>query len=166
VKARPPPPAYDAVMVNKFNSLTRGGTGQLYRFDSASSLEKALSERRLSERELVELIQFQREREVCQREELSRLDAVFCNENERELLQLRKQHNNLQAVLNSLRNGSWTERLDHERREASHLHESIDAIKVAIGDRRRELNSLLETQRSIQLQYAIEEQRQGEGGNH
>jgi hypothetical protein len=78
-----------------------------------------------------------REKQARQREEISKLEPTLATDLELELLQLKKQHNNLQTVLNSLRNCNWPERLEHERAESEGLQTAIDTAHAAIRNRRR-----------------------------
>uniref|UniRef100_A0A915EJF6 Uncharacterized protein n=1 Tax=Ditylenchus dipsaci TaxID=166011 RepID=A0A915EJF6_9BILA len=90
---------------NKYDSLQRSQP-----INSAFNLytnTNELYERKMSIEELKNYVEAQIKTIAAQRAELKELELALSNDSERELVQLKKQHNNLQTVLNSLRNANW-----------------------------------------------------------
>ncbi|KAL3071884.1 hypothetical protein niasHT_031075 [Heterodera trifolii] len=173
VQHRPPPPDYNEVMAERCNSLRRGtGTGgaTICAPPSSNNGKKRLPcppltflnipnfsldelyARTFSRPDLEALVEIQENTLTAQKGELVRVELTMLDSDERELVQLRKQHNNLQTVLNSMRNANWTERIGAESATAERLHTAIAAMRTALAEKKRELFE------AVQLQITLEKQ--------
>jgi len=159
---RPPPPDYNKVIEQRCNSL-RGNSEliQISRqnpltFLNISNFSLAdLYERNFTRQELEALIDIQDRTLDAQKAELVRMESTLINATDLELIQLRKQHNNLQTVLNSLRNGSWQEVFEAEKAESERLDTAIAAMNTAIKNKERELYEALQLQKTIESQVEL-----------
>ncbi|VBB25913.1 unnamed protein product [Acanthocheilonema viteae] len=150
IRNRPPPPAYHEVIEQRFTSLSRQNTlfssliplqsadtsiddqwrltdcvtSQPINLDSSDALT-----RKLSANALEGIIQNQKQVIEQQKAYLARLDLAIDNDQQREVIQLRRQQENLRAVLNPLRECDWPNRLQHEHNELQKITASISEFK-------------------------------------
>uniref|UniRef100_A0A1I8B735 Uncharacterized protein n=1 Tax=Meloidogyne hapla TaxID=6305 RepID=A0A1I8B735_MELHA len=109
--------------------------------------------------DLEALIDIQERTLAAQKTELVRVELTLLDSKERELIQLRKQHNNLQAVLESLHNAEWPKCVEAESAEAERLNTTIAAMRTAVAEKNRELLEALDLQKTLERQLANEQGR-------
>lgn len=174
IKNRPPPPAYHEVIEQRFTSLSKQNTpfssltpiqsadisindqsrlinsvaSQPINLDSGGVLIKKLSTNALEE-----LIQDQSQIIDQQKAHLARLDLAVDNAQQREVIQLRRQQENLRAVLNPLREREWPNRLQHERTELQKITAAINEFKQKLDAITNEVK--LRTEEGEELEYGI-----------
>ncbi|KAM3727108.1 Ras association domain-containing protein [Dirofilaria immitis] len=150
IKNRPPPPAYHELIEQRFTSLSRqntssslltplppvdifvndqwrlinGATPQPVNLNSSD-----VSTNNLSANALEELVQNQKQFIDQQKAYLARLDLAIDNDQQREVVQLRRQQENLRAILNPLREYDWPNRLQQERSELEEITSSISEFE-------------------------------------
>jgi hypothetical protein len=166
-KFRPPPPTYNEVIGQRCNSLSRDMSKSMIaaltanrRLSTSSNLttqteiSNSLNDDfvRFSRQDLEKVIQQQNHFILHQKSQLLNMDVTLSNASERELIQLKKQHNNLLTVLNSLRNANWSLRLIQEEQEAERLQLVIEKMKHFVNNRKSELLHLLQIQHSLENQ--------------
>uniref|UniRef100_A0A1I8EM52 Ras-associating domain-containing protein n=2 Tax=Wuchereria bancrofti TaxID=6293 RepID=A0A1I8EM52_WUCBA len=174
IKNRPPPPTYHEVIEQRFTSLSKQNTpfssltplqpadisvddqsrlinnvtSQPINLDSSGILIKKLSTNALEE-----LIQNQSQIIGQQKTHLARLDLAVDNAQQRELIQLKRQQENLRAVLNPLRERDWPNRLQHERTELQKITATISEFKQKLDAITNEVR--LRTEEEQELEYGI-----------
>lgn len=164
-KNRPPPPDYNALMTERCNSLRRGSSHQMKKSTPLTFLNisnfslQELYTHKFSRHDLETLADLQEKTLAAQKSELVRVELTLLDAKERELIQLRKQHNNLQTVLNSLRNTDWPSRLETEKAEAERLNTAIAAMRTAVAEKQRELQEALNLQQTLERQLTSEQKR-------
>uniref|UniRef100_A0AC34GWM4 Ras-associating domain-containing protein n=1 Tax=Panagrolaimus sp. ES5 TaxID=591445 RepID=A0AC34GWM4_9BILA len=165
-KPRPPPPTYTQVIGERCNSLSRDMSKSMIaaltanrRLSTSSSLTQieipnSLNDDfiRFSRQDLEKIIQQQNQFILHQKSQLLNMDVTLSNASEREIIQLKKQHNNLLTVLNSLRNANWPLRLTQEEQEAERLQLAIEDMRTFVDRRKNELMGLLQMQHSLENQ--------------
>uniref|UniRef100_A0A914YSH5 Ras-associating domain-containing protein n=1 Tax=Panagrolaimus superbus TaxID=310955 RepID=A0A914YSH5_9BILA len=165
-KPRPPPPTYTQVIGERCNSLSRDMSRSMMaaltanrRLSTSSSLTQieipnSLNDDfvRFSRQDLEKIIQQQNQFILHQKSQLLNMDVTLSNASEREIIQLKKQHNNLLTVLNSLRNANWPLRLTQEEQEAERLQFAIEDMRTFVDRRKNELMGLLQMQHSLENQ--------------
>ncbi|KAI1725676.1 ras association domain-containing protein 7 [Ditylenchus destructor] len=167
---RPPPPSYNTIIEERCSSLTRNASAK-FNHNEKAILPSNFAEiqefspnslycQTFSREDLKRFLKSQSEVLSVQRNELASMELALSNDLERELMQLKKQHNNLQTVLNSLRNAVWPSKVENERQESDRLNTAIDAMKTAIENKRRELHEILELLRTLELQHIFESTQQ------
>ncbi|VDK67544.1 unnamed protein product [Onchocerca ochengi] len=150
IRSRPPPPAYHELIEQRFTSLSRQNTpsssltplqsvdtfidDQRHLTNDATSqsinrLSDDILTRTLSIIALEELIQKRKQFIDRQKNYLAQLDLAIDNDQQREVVQLRRQQENLRAVLNPLRECDWPNRLQHERTELQKITASINEFE-------------------------------------
>ncbi|CAG9536949.1 unnamed protein product [Cercopithifilaria johnstoni] len=150
IRSRPPPPAYHQVIEQRFISLSRQNTpsSSLAPLQSANTsidhqwrLTNCVTSqpinldssdvftRKLSADSLEGLIQNQKQIIEQQKAYLARLDLAIDNDQQREVIQLRRQQENLRAVLSPLRKCDWPNRLQNERIELQKITASVSEFK-------------------------------------
>ncbi|KAH7732207.1 Protein K05B2.2 a [Aphelenchoides avenae] len=161
---RPSPPTYNEVIEQRCNSLSRNQSKSIMnvlRQRRASQdgtvvamdcVDSSLIDGSLSNEQLEKLLESQRQTIEAQKQELLQLELTLGNDEERELMQLRKQHSNLLTVLNSLRNADWPRRYNLELEESERLQTAIDAMHIANQTKKRELDGMLLLQRELEEQ--------------
>jgi hypothetical protein len=165
-KPRPPPPTYTQVIGERCNSLSRDMSKTMIaaltanrRLSTSSSLTQIEIPNsfnddfvRFSRQDLEKIIQQQNQFILHQKSQLLNMDVTLSNASERELVQLKKQHNNLLTVLNSLRNANWPLRLIQEEQEGERLNLAIEDMRTFVDRRKNELMGLLQLQHSLENQ--------------
>uniref|UniRef100_A0AC34Q6I2 Ras-associating domain-containing protein n=1 Tax=Panagrolaimus sp. JU765 TaxID=591449 RepID=A0AC34Q6I2_9BILA len=151
--ARPPPPTYNQVIGQKYNSLSRMNHS-LSTSPSFNHIEvpgySSDDFTKCSRQELERILQIQTQVITQQKSQLVDLDVRLSNPAERELIQLRKQHNNLLTVLNSLRNANWPLRLKQEKEEADRLQRAIEEMKTIVDGQKTQLLNLMQIQQTLE----------------
>ncbi|EJD75179.1 hypothetical protein LOAG_17621 [Loa loa] len=174
IRNRPPPPAYHEVIEQRFTSLSRQNTSSssLTALQSSSTSiddqwrlingitsqptnpdSSGVLTRKLSSNALEELIQNQKQVIDEQKAYLARLDLAIDNEQQREVIQLRRQQENLRAVLIPLRECDWPNRLQHERIELQKITTSINEFKQKLDAITHEIK--LRTDEELKLECNI-----------
>uniref|UniRef100_A0A183CCD9 Ras-associating domain-containing protein n=1 Tax=Globodera pallida TaxID=36090 RepID=A0A183CCD9_GLOPA len=139
---RPPPPDYNELMAERCNSLRRGISSSkkpcpLTFLNIPNFSFQDLCARTFSRPDLEALVEVQEKTLTAQKGELVRVELTLLDSDERALVQLRKQHNNLQTVLNSMRNANWPDRIGTESAAAERLHTAIAAMRTAQAEKKR-----------------------------
>uniref|UniRef100_A0A7E4VG47 Ras-associating domain-containing protein n=1 Tax=Panagrellus redivivus TaxID=6233 RepID=A0A7E4VG47_PANRE len=159
-KTRPPPPTYNEVIGQRCNSLSRevnrtlNAIPRVVNSHSMSQIEvpHALPDTfsRYSRQDLERIVQQQSQFLHQQKSQLLSIDVTLSDASERELLQLKKQHNNLITVLNSLRNANWPLQMVRETQEAIRLQKAIEEMKHIVESRKSELMELLAEKQNLE----------------
>ncbi|KAE9552476.1 hypothetical protein FO519_004328 [Halicephalobus sp. NKZ332] len=157
--SRPPPPTYNEVIGQRCNSLSRDysrvthilPTSQSFNHIEVPGLDTE-DFTRYNRQELEKIIQQQIQFIGQQKSQLLDLDVKLSNSSERELVQLKKQHNNLITVLNSLKNAHWTLRLNQEQEEGERLLRALDEMRTFVDCRKSELLNLIQLQQTLEIQ--------------
>ncbi|KAK6109598.1 Ras association (RalGDS/AF-6) domain family protein [Brugia pahangi] len=174
IKNRPPPPAYHEVIEQRFTSLSKQNTpfssltpiqsadisinDQSRLINSVASQPISLDSggvliKKLSTNALEELIQDQSQIIDQQKAHLASLDLAVDNAQQREVIQLKRQQENLRAVLNPLREREWPNRLQHERTELQKITAAINEFKQKLDAITNEVK--LRTEEREELEYGI-----------
>ncbi|VDM23064.1 unnamed protein product, partial [Wuchereria bancrofti] len=136
------------ISVDDQSRLINNVTSQPINLDSSGILIKKLSTNALEE-----LIQNQSQIIGQQKTHLARLDLAVDNAQQRELIQLKRQQENLRAVLNPLRERDWPNRLQHERTELQKITATISEFKQKLDAITNEVR--LRTEEEQELEYGI-----------
>lgn len=156
---RHPPPDYNKLLEERiFRKGSDARTSAPLTFLNIPNFSlKDLYERSFTREELETLIKIQERILSSQKEELIRMETTQLNSLEQEMMQLLRQHNNLQNILNSLRNSNWKERLESEKRESERLNTAIAAMSVAVENKGRELYEAIQFQKALEVQIEVEQ---------
>ncbi|VDO11778.1 unnamed protein product [Brugia timori] len=136
------------ISINDQSRLINSVASQPINLDSGGVLIKKLSTNALEE-----LIQDQSQIIDQQKAHLARLDLAVDNAQQREVIQLRRQQENLRAVLNPLREREWPNRLQHERTELQKITAAINEFKQKLDAITNEVK--LRTEEGEELEYGI-----------
>lgn len=142
---RPPPPAYHELIEQRYTSLSRENAPStlLTPLQSTSSVpnpcansdDESILTKQMSICALEDMIQSQKQIIEQQKAYLARLDFAIDDDQQREVIQLERQQENLRAVLNPLRECDWPTRLQYERIE-------LQKITTSIGEFQQKLDTI------------------------
>ncbi|CAJ0934015.1 unnamed protein product, partial [Mesorhabditis belari] len=162
MRSRAPPPDYASVMERRFNSLSRNPHNShsrppldMTRFGITQADGPSSAPPRLTEYELQKLIEAQNYTLEQQRQRLYETD-VEAKEEERELIQLERQMENLEEVLHPLRQANWPQQYNVEYTTQLRLKMGIQSIKDAIQNVKRNIDE--KTREEQELTKAIFEE--------
>uniref|UniRef100_A0A914NVJ5 Uncharacterized protein n=1 Tax=Meloidogyne incognita TaxID=6306 RepID=A0A914NVJ5_MELIC len=164
-QGRPDPPDYNVLMAGRCNSLRWNNMNTKRSYTPLTFLNipnfclHDLYTHKFTWNDLEALIDIQERTLAAQKTELVRVELTLLDSKERELIQLRKQHNNLQSVLESLRNAEWPKCVEAESAEAERLNTTIAAMRTAVAEKNRELVEALNLQQTLERQLASEQSR-------
>ncbi|VDO44421.1 unnamed protein product [Onchocerca flexuosa] len=115
---------------------------------------------------LEELIQKRKQFIDRQKAYLAQLDLAIDNDQQREVVQLRRQQENLRAVLNPLRECDWPNRLQLERTELQKITASINEIEQKYDALTNEIKLRIDEERKLKcrIEAVKEELKQLENG--
>ncbi|VDK87969.1 unnamed protein product [Litomosoides sigmodontis] len=179
IRSRPPPPAYHEVIGQRFTSLSRqnipsSSLTSLHSVDTSIDDQCRLTNyvtsqpaslnnndaltRKLSANALEGLVQNQKQVIEQQKAYLAKLDLAIDNDQQREVIQLRRQQENLRTVLSPLRECDWPNRLQREHIELQKITASISEFKQKLDAITNEIRLRIDEKHNLKCNILMMEE--------